>query len=198
MTHHRGFAALLLASLCGLAGCGDALIYGERSSFNLAIGVNDNAALPLSVNAGLDRTVVNFAPPLGGDVVSGGGGIARGEAVSSISNFDLRDKDRATNALGGTLTVKTQFASGEAAVIIATKHPALAAAIMKGQFVKDTPTQVKLEKYLGQPRDLGRVGAFRVCNEHRNPTLKNEAVGRLLHVDTFEAARANIVQCLGL
>jgi hypothetical protein len=186
----------LAAALAALAGCSDALTYGEGTSFNLAIGVNDDPALPLSVNAGLHRTVVNIVPPLGGDVSSGNTTVARGEAVSSISSFNLTDDGRDTNPLGGTLKIKTQFASGEAAVTIA-QQPEAVAVIMGGRFVRTTPTKVKLQSFLGNPRDPQRVNDLRTCMA-KDPALTNVALSVFLNTADFETARAGVVQCLKL
>ena len=197
MTQHWPLRAFQFAILAALSGCSDALIYSESSSFNLAIGVNDSAALPISVNAGLKRSVVNIAPPLGGDVTNGSTVIPQGEAVSSVSSFVLTDSDRGTNPLAGTLKIKTQFASGNAAVTISGK-PALTEFILKGRFIKDSPTKAKLNEWLGNPRDLGRVAALEACNDQRNPAIKGASLGILLNSEGNEAQRTNIVNCLGL
>lgn len=186
----------LAASLAVLAGCSDALIYGEGTSFNLAISVNNDPALPLSVNAGLHRTVVNLVPPLGGDVSNGNSTAARGEAVSSISSFNLTDEGRDTNPLGGTLKIKTQFASGEAAVTIA-KQPEAVAFVMRGIYVRATPTKDKLEAFLGNPRDRQHVNDLRTCMAN-NPALTNVSIAVFLNTADFETARAGVVQCLKL
>src|SRR4051794_29472119 len=93
--------AAFVAILLLLGGCTDALIYGERTSFNLAISINDDPAIPMSVNAGLHRTVVTYAPPLGGNVQRRDGTvIAAGESVAAISKFDLAYEEGKTPLAG--------------------------------------------------------------------------------------------------
>jgi hypothetical protein len=102
-----------------LAACQDTVIYGERSGFNLNIRVGEDPKTPVQVNAGLRRLVAAYVPPT--DVV-GEGDQQRpsGEAVSLFSGFRLRDYDRTVAApLGGTLVIRTQFASGLAAQSLA-------------------------------------------------------------------------------
>src|SRR5258708_28609 len=149
MIWRRLLWALLLIPSLWLTGCADALIYGERTSFNLGIGVHEDAALPLNVNIGFRRGVVNSAPPLGGDVTEGKTPVARGEPVSSTSSFNLTDNGRETNPFGGTLRIKTLFASGEAAVTIASK-PGAVAFILSGAY-SNAPTAVRMKAFLGDP-----------------------------------------------
>jgi hypothetical protein len=102
-----------------LAACQDTVIYGERSGFNLNIRVGEDPKTPVQVNAGLRRLVAAYVPPT--DAV-GEGDQQRpsGEAVSLFSGFRLRDYDRTVAApLGGTLVIRTQFASGLAAQSLA-------------------------------------------------------------------------------
>jgi hypothetical protein len=114
---YRWLAMLAMSGV--LASCGDALIYGEGTKFNLEIGVNSNPAEPVMINAGLQRIVVNYAPPAYGTDPVNGVQIPNGEAVSSMSNFLLTDNRTAANPLGGTLEIITQFASGQAARSVA-------------------------------------------------------------------------------
>jgi hypothetical protein len=107
--------------VCALAlvGCADALIFAERTSFNLAVSVNDDPTHPLSANAGFHRRIINFTPALGGTVQPRGGGdpIPHGEATSMIADFSLRYKPETAAPLAGKLVITTKFVSGEAAVI---------------------------------------------------------------------------------
>ena len=107
---------MIIVSLL-LGGCNKALIYAEGTNVSLAtLRVNDAVTEPVSVNFGLDRTVAAVVPPK----------TANGEAVNMISGFML-DNDGNTF---GTLTIKTQFASGQAGLDLATKNPKAAAHIM--------------------------------------------------------------------
>lgn len=120
-------ALLLLGSLL-LGGCQNNLIFLEQSGFKLAISVNNDPTTPVEVNAGLKRSIVALVPSSGDPVKTDTGTRANGEAVNLVSGFDLTDTASANSALGGTLTIRTQFASGAAALAVASK-PELAAKI---------------------------------------------------------------------
>ncbi|MCB0833150.1 MAG: hypothetical protein KDC45_06785 [Bacteroidetes bacterium] len=107
----------LMASL--LFGCTQNLVFGERTGFNLGISVNDEAAVPLEVNAGLKRSVVGLIPPKRERVDEDGNATADDEAVSLLSGFDLKYDSNDTNALAGTLVIQTRIASGIAAINLA-------------------------------------------------------------------------------
>jgi len=89
------------------------LIYGERTGFNLSIHVNDDPTSPLRVNAGLERSVAASVPP------TQSSGQSNGEAVNLFSSFELFYTEDPKSAFNETLTVRTQFASGAAALEIA-------------------------------------------------------------------------------
>jgi hypothetical protein len=118
-------AALVVGSLSN-GGCTDTLYYGERSSFKLAIHVNDNPVTPLQVNAGVKRTVVAIAPPRGTRTQQGQQR-PDGESVNLFSGFDLQyDAPQSwASPFSGTVTIKAQFASGAAASIIARNPDAV-------------------------------------------------------------------------
>jgi hypothetical protein len=126
-----------LLTMLAVAGCADGLVYGERTSFNLAsVRVNDDPAEPVVINLGFDRSVVLVAPPIGGEVVEddGNGGkrvTASGEAVSQFSTFTLKSVAPFLNptANADLLAVQTRFASGHAALAIA-EEPQVAAAFL--------------------------------------------------------------------
>jgi hypothetical protein len=125
--------ASLLAML-PVVGCADGLVYGERTSFNLAsVRVNDDPAEPVVVKLGFDRNVVLVAPPIEGEVVEddGQGGkrtTASGEAVSQFSTFTMKGAapflEPSEDA--DLLAVQARFASGHAALAIASE-PAVVA-----------------------------------------------------------------------
>lgn len=191
-----GFAMVLLL----LPGCTDALIYGERTSFNLAISVNDDAAVPLSVNFGLQRTVVSFAPPLDGEVTDQGRTVASGESVAAISRFDLGYAQAAGTPFASRLTIRTQFASGQAAAI-ATENSTTAARavqlITKGTFLAHSPTKDALDGFLGHPRDTARQARLLTCMD-TVPRLRILTIPDLLSDTASEAERQEMIRCLKL
>ena len=100
-----------------LSGCSNHLIFSERTSFNLAIDVNTDPAVPLKVNIGFDRTIVAMVPPRHETTTElGVGTVADDEAVSLISTFDLHYEDALPIRIFGDLSIKTGFASGQAAI----------------------------------------------------------------------------------
>lgn len=128
ITKISGPALLLVTSFVLLSACTDALVYSERTGFNLGISVNDEATTPVKLNAGLERNVVTFAPP-SGEYKESKKRTIKHDAVSMLSGFHLTDGHGGiNNPLGGTLSIRSQFASGEAAVVIA-RNPAAAARI---------------------------------------------------------------------
>jgi len=119
------FLAMLLVT-----GCADGLVYGERTSFDLAsVRVNDDPSEPVSIKLGFDRDVALVAPPIGGKVEDDGRTTAEGEAVSQFSTFTMKSTAPFVNPTGNAdlLAVQTRFASGNAALAIAGKPPVVAA-----------------------------------------------------------------------
>ncbi len=121
------FAALLLG------GCNKALIYAEGTNVSIAtVRVNDDVTEPVSVNFGLDRTVAAVVPPK----------TANGEAVNMISGFMLENDDN----FFSTLTIKTQFASGQAGLDLAIHNPQAAAQIMNITSVAPDGLEIRAQK----------------------------------------------------
>ena len=113
---------LLFPVVLILASCERTLIYAERTGFKLGISVNDNPGTPVEVNAGLKRTLVGFVPPKEGTQGSGADKTAEGEAVSMFSGFRMEYQDgTAAQPFAGKLNIRTQFASGNAALAVASK-----------------------------------------------------------------------------
>jgi hypothetical protein len=123
----------LLAALL-VAGCVDGLVYGERTSFDLAsVRVNDDPSEPVSVKLGFDRSVALAAPAIGGrveeEVVVDGRTYRRitpeGEAVSQFSSFTMKSTAPFVRSLDdepdALLEVQSRFATGQAAIEIAGK-----------------------------------------------------------------------------
>jgi hypothetical protein len=120
---------LIAAAAIGLAGCNNTLYYGESTSFDLALHVNDNPQTPIEANAGLKRRVLEVAPPLSVDS-SDQQHRPLGEAANSFSGFRLKfDPD----PVFGPLAIRTQFATGQAAETLAD-DPQAVAAVVDAQF----------------------------------------------------------------
>lgn len=194
-----GALARLLPVLVLLGGCTNALIYGERTSFNLAISVNDDAAVPVSINAGLQRNVITFAPPVAERSMNGQTSAA-GESVAAVSRFDLAYTPGAAGPLAGTLVIRTQFLSGEAA-ILATSNPATAARTVQlvttGRFIASSPTVDRLNAFLGNPPDPKRQASFATCQD-KVPGLQHFAIPIVLSDKVSEDQRKQILSCLKL
>lgn len=91
-----------------LGACGDTLVFGERTGFNLAVRTDAAEGLPLEVNAGLQRRVLGLVP----DTSEEGGG----EAVNMVSAFNLQRSGDDATPLSNTLVIESSFASGQAAI----------------------------------------------------------------------------------
>jgi len=100
-----------IAVLFGLTACEQALVYGDRSGFNLAIRSDAAEGAPLEVNAGLQRRVVGFVPPRSRTP----DGLPDSEAVNMVSRFDLRRTPGDNGPFDDTIRISTSFASGAAA-----------------------------------------------------------------------------------
>jgi hypothetical protein len=155
-----------LIAICSLAACQPALIYGERTSFNVAaIQLNDNVGEPAKINFGFVRSVATSAPPRGGEdqvIVapattpkdkgsSASAKVHEGEAVSVFSNFRLNQT--AQNAANlpltnGDLAIRTRFASGQAAITIAGDVKAVTAILGPRTIQPDTPDTAKMRETL--------------------------------------------------
>jgi hypothetical protein len=119
--------------LFSLMACENTLFYGDRTGFNLSIHVNDDPTTPLRVNAGLERSAVAFVPP------THSSDEADGEAVNLYSGFKLLYTEEPT-AFSDTLTIRTQFASGAAALKIAEGDKtalAVSQIVQSGTFGRD-------------------------------------------------------------
>ena len=149
----------LLAGFCimGLAACGDTLVYGERTGYNLAIEVNQDPETPVNVNLGLRRTVVSVVPPVATESGQGGQSRPKGEAVSMISGFFLSDID-SENPLQLDLRIRSQFASGNAAVLV-SGNPDVVRAIADVDFQRSADfvslaTRNRVDRLLSETESL--------------------------------------------
>lgn len=136
---------LLASSIFVLSACGNALMYGEGTNFSLAtVHLNDDPATPIRIVSGLDRTVAALAPRK-----------AQGkEVVNMVSDFDL--KHPGSNPFTDTLSINTEFASGEAALKAAEK-PDVAAKIMNFNFVS-VASPSELQRKLNAQRYVRQNG----------------------------------------
>lgn len=96
-----------------LSGCGRTLVFAESDGINLAIRMNPSSDTPVEVNFGLNRAVGTIVPPAGQK-----SGKPDGEAVSMFSGFQV-DNTLDVKKVNADLQIDTQFASGQAAILIA-------------------------------------------------------------------------------
>ncbi len=160
--HFHPLASLI--AICGLAACQPALIYGERTSFNVAgIHLNDNVGEPVNINFGFVRSVATSAPPRGGEdqqiqapttphkTNGSSAKVHEGEAVSVFSNFRLNQTAQGAANLpltNGDLAIRTRFASGEAAINIASSENAVNAILGARTIQLDTLAMAKTREEL--------------------------------------------------
>lgn len=163
--HHRQFTTILLLANVTLllAGCGNTLFYGEKTAFSMAIHLNDNPQTPVEVNMGLKRHVGEIAPPVATEEQAGND-VAVGEAVSSLSGFRLRYEENPGNILLGDLYIRTQFASGIAATILA-ERPAQAIEVVRADFERSPDfvaehVQKRVDRIRGAIEGLGTEPTF--------------------------------------
>ncbi len=95
-----------------------ALVYGERSGVNIALRSDPAKALPLEVNAGVQRRVTTLVPPK----ERNDNRRPTDEAVSLVSTFDLtyNNANIEEGLFGGTTRIASIFTSGSAATALAT------------------------------------------------------------------------------
>ncbi|MBI5461557.1 MAG: hypothetical protein HY941_05150 [Gammaproteobacteria bacterium] len=175
----RSLAAMTCSLLLGA--CSKALIYSEGTNVSIAtVKVNDDAAKPLSVNFGLERGVATIAPPKK----------TNGEAVNMISGFKL---EKTGDDISGTLTIKTQFASGGAGLGLATQNPQAAAQIMNVTSVAPDSADLRLRKIYAAEfiRKSNNATALKAVAERMN--VKNNRPDIVLSItDALNNADANL------
>lgn len=114
------FFMLTLGGLC-LSSCTEiqdrALVYGERSGVNIALRSDPAKALPVEVNAGVQRRVTTLVPPKSRNDKRR----PTDEAVSLVSTFDLtyNNADAQKGLFGGTTRIASIFTTGTAATALA-------------------------------------------------------------------------------
>ena len=115
MTHpYLNTAALL----CLLAGCTDALVYGERSGLNLALRTEAIEGQPIEANVGLQRRVVGYVPPRNSE---------GGRAVDMIAAFNAKREANTPSIFDDRNTIETAFVSGAAAQVAGNSPDSVAA-----------------------------------------------------------------------
>lgn len=172
--------------------CQDTLFYGENTAFNLAIHLNDNPQTPIEVNTGLKRHVGQVTPPVATEQ-NEGKTAAVGEAVTTLSGFRLRYEEDDTSVLLGDLYIRTQFATGEAASLLAD-NPIQAVKVMDADFERDASfaapeTQARVGKILDgiKALDDGKALAL-ACN----PPVKGSKIAELIAARDPTCQRATI------
>lgn len=117
MYGYKSILPLLLMALAG-AGCSNRLIFAEKSSVAIAVGLAGTGLEPVSVQIGSKRAVGAVVPPT-----------TTGEAASMISLFKVSLQDE-----NGNINLRNGFAAGAAATTLA-ESPAL----MDRLFMTGTP-----------------------------------------------------------
>ena len=168
------------ACMLGVAACGDTLVYGERTGFNLSVEVGQDPATPVNVNIGLRRTVVSVVPPIDSEPGEDGQPHPNGEAVSMISGFELTDQPR-QNPLDPDLQIRSQFASGEAAVLV-SGNPDVVRAIADTNFKRSADfaslaTRNRVKKLLDETETLQNQA---IINLATSPPVDDPDVDRLI------------------
>lgn len=151
---------MLIAFALNASGCQRALVYGDRTGFNLAVRTDPAKADVLGVNAGLQRQVVGFVPPQ----ARNSEGRANSEAVNMISRTDIR-RTRAQdgNAFNDNIRIHSAFISG-AASTEAKENPGLVSAVtappkfVQTDNVTDRAINTKLMNYTNRGND--EVGIY--------------------------------------
>lgn len=174
-----------------LSGCGRTLVFAESSGVNLGIRTNASSDTPIEVNFGLRRAV--------GSIVPAGGkkkdGTPDGDAVSMFSGFQVNNSLVTTRPIDADLRIDTQFASGEAAVQVASKPKIVAEIVNVRSSTYSTSDSAKqFRAWLlpdGKTLSTNRFNRLQAWLDTRYPT-KKVFPGDLLgdsDGDDFEAAR---------
>ncbi|MBR0672027.1 hypothetical protein GXW76_12670 [Roseomonas soli] len=118
--------------LPAVAGCGQTLVFAERSGVNLSIRADATSRPPLAVNFGLDRASGTIVPPR----ARGEDGRPQGEAINMFAGFqvDRRGEVATQQPVNVDLRVSTQFASGAAALKVAGAPDVVRDIVTLGQF----------------------------------------------------------------
>jgi hypothetical protein len=130
-----------LAVLPWLAGCADTIVFGAQREIDVAISLNEDVAEPVQVNIGLNSQIASLIPPIAeNDDSTSSTGITslaaqhfnpEGEAASIFSGFrytssSMLEITPASPRPKYDAEIRSQFASGAAAVILASDPEAVA------------------------------------------------------------------------
>lgn len=124
MADNARLSWIILLAIGGfdLVGCTSiqdrSLVYGERSGVNIALRSDPAKALPVEVNAGVQRRVTTLVPPISRNQNKR----PNDEAVSLVSTFDLTydNADASKGLFGGRTRIASIFTTGSAATELAT------------------------------------------------------------------------------
>lgn len=122
-SHLRCIVTLFLAvGIAGsVSGCGRTLVFAEREGVNFAVRASSTSASPVEVNFGLDRVIATIVPPAGDK-----NGKPDGDAVSMFAGFQIDNTLDVKKPLNANMQIDTQFASGNAAIAVASKPQVVA------------------------------------------------------------------------
>lgn len=141
---HASLALLsALTTLPWLTGCADTIVFGAQREIDVAISLNEDVAEPVQVNIGLNSQIASLIPPIGGqgetppgsDPAAANQALARqfnpeGEAANIFSGFrftsaSMLEITAANPRPKYDAQIRSQFASGAAAVILASDPQAV-------------------------------------------------------------------------
>jgi hypothetical protein len=183
---------LALAMTLVLTGCGHTLVFAEQTGFNLSIVAKPSEATPLNVNIGLDRTVASSVPPIHENTPHG---TVDGEGVNMFAGFNAH-YDPGTQPLSGNLHIRTQFASGQAALMIAGDPDTVARVVNVTGQPLGAPTPIDIQPQVRPLRQrIEGLSTFQMLTLARDLGLAgpNESLSssqaKALVVDRLDAAR---------
>ena len=207
----RSFALAILriataANLLTLAGCTDTVVFGAQREIDVAISVNEDVAQPVAVNIGLNSQIAALVPAVvnKSESVFPGGGWPRlshpdGEAASIFSGFRFTSTSMFPTATRKELTydaqVRSQFASGQAAILLAGNPKAVAKVVqVSGYDFERGPEFIsseRLELVAKLNGLLANLPKDRVTALYKNPpTPVNEKIEVMIRALKSEAAGA--------
>lgn len=124
-----------------LAGCADTIVFGAQREIDVAISLNEDVAEPVQVNIGLNSQIASLIPPIGENnnstsAPSVSNAAAQhfnpeGEAATIFSGFrytsvSMLEISQTSPRPKYDAEIRSQFASGAAAVILASDPEAVA------------------------------------------------------------------------
>ena len=184
--------SLALATTLVLSGCGRTLVFAEQTGFNLSVVVKPSEATPLNVNIGLDRTVASLVPPIHEATPQG---TVDGEGVNMFAGFNAH-YDPATQPLAGNLHIRTQFASGQVALMIAGDPDTVVRVVNVTDRPLGAPTPIDIRRHVRPLRQkIEGLSASQMLRLARDLGLAgpsenvSSSQAKALVVDRLDAAR---------